>query len=369
MLKFISSLFGSSQSGTGALEDPRLPEEKEADFTFNEIVASAAPVEWKEKEPKEWRVFLERDQDGSYSCVAQTLAHMIGILRYLKDGVFIVFSASYIYKRRVNNTSEGMIADDAWRIVRSDGATLDLLMPSQKLTEQQINSVKEEDYYDEVGKILGKVTNYVTYRPGQDFETIASTIQKTGKPVMVWFRFGPKEFFGRQIPKILNSGNPPWHHSVLGVDTTLYNGKKYLVIQDSSDPKSGFSGKGIRLISEEFYRNRNSYGAYPIALANKGDEIEKPKYSFTRPMVFVTNEGPIHAIQKADVVALQNILKYEGLFPTNVESTGYYGALTAKNVLAFQKKYSVASDEELESLKGRVVGPSTLAKLNSLYNS
>jgi hypothetical protein len=70
----------------------------------------------------------------------------------------------------------------------------------------------------------------------------------------------------------------------------------------------------------------------------------------------------------ADIVALQNILKYEGLFPLNIDSTGNYYALTMAGVLAFQIKYNVANPGELNQLQGRQAGPKTLEKLNELYD-
>ena len=72
--------------------------------------------------------------------------------------------------------------------------------------------------------------------------------------------------------------------------------------------------------------------------------------------------------QRSDeIVALQDILRYEGVYPNNIASTGYYGAITAKAVLAWQRKYKVASETELVSLQGRRVGKKTIAKLNELY--
>jgi peptidoglycan hydrolase-like protein with peptidoglycan-binding domain len=69
-----------------------------------------------------------------------------------------------------------------------------------------------------------------------------------------------------------------------------------------------------------------------------------------------------------DVKALQEILRYEGFFPANIEYTGNYGPITAKAVLEFQQKYNIGTPQEITSLKGKIVGPKTLAKLNELYN-
>ena len=61
------------------------------------------------------------------------------------------------------------------------------------------------------------------------------------------------------------------------------------------------------------------------------------------------------------ITSLQDCLKAEGLFPTNVVSTGFYGAITIKAVNAFQLKYGLAT------IGTGTVGPKTKAKLHELY--
>jgi hypothetical protein len=142
------------------------------------------------------------------------------------------------------------------------------------------------------------------------------------------------------------------------------DGKRYikaLVIEDSWGTSYGKAGQ--RIITEDFFKVRNFYSAYAMNFAFDNIGIIKPKYNFTK----VLNFSPIYFVD-ADVKALQDILKYEGLMATNIQSTGYYGAITADAVLAFQRKYSIASEIELNQLKGRTVGLKTIKKLNSLYN-
>jgi hypothetical protein len=84
----------------------------------------------------------------------------------------------------------------------------------------------------------------------------------------------------------------------------------------------------------------------------------KPVYKFTKSLAYGQSSS--------DVKALQDILRFEGLF--NNVSTGHFGPVTTTAVLAFQKKYKVSTDKELNSLQGKKVGPKTLQKLNELYN-
>lgn len=357
----IFNLF-KKQKGTGALLDTRAEAEKERDYKFEEIVSAANLVNWIEKPQSEWRKFPIFNQNGSGSCVAQTMAKLLGIMYWLKNQTYVHFSATHIYQRRINKPQGGMGGINAFDIAKQ-GVTLEVLAPSQEMTDQQMDEVKIENYKQEVGGIF-KIGNYVVL-PIKDIETIASTIQTTNKGVMVWFYFKHDEWNEAPEVKYIDIKKEDTgivRHSVTAVDFTLWQGKKSLVIDDSWGTAYGKSGQ--RIITEDFFKARNFFAAYPINFAFEETPTpeQKPHYTFTRDLKF----SSIFTIDP-DVKALQDILKYEGLFPKNADSTGYYGAITAKTVLAFQKKYKVAGDAELDLLGGKICGIKTRAKLNELY--
>ena len=366
---------------SGALIDVRPEEEKENDYHFGEIVAAANPVSWVEKPQSAWRKFPIFNQDGSGSCVAQTLAKLLGILYWLKNQLYVHFSATHIYQRRLNKPSGGMAGVDAFNIARK-GVTLEELVPSQNMADPQMDGAEIPQYKQDVGSVF-KIGNYVSL-PIKDIDTIASVIQTTNKAVMVWFYFKSDEW--SDVPTVkypdlnLYAGDTS-RHSVTAVDFALYQGKKALIIEDSWGQFFGLNGQ--RVITEDFFRARNWFAAYPINFAFD-DQTQpqpqpvpvKPKYAFTKPLVFILWDNAknqpanmaLHESQKTDVVALQNILKYEGHFPSNVTSTGYYGSITAKAVYAFQVAHKVAPLSELDSLRGRRVGEKTIKALNEIYS-
>jgi hypothetical protein len=349
-------IFKKKTRSTGALEDTRSVDAKQKDYFFNEIVASADPVNWVEKSPDYWRTFSVRDQDGSSSCVMQSIAKLAEVMYWVKSDFKekIPFSAGF-YKLRSNYPSEGMIGVDAFEIWRKNGIVLEQLLSSQNMNEAQLNTITVTSSDNDIAKVF-KIDNYVQYQPKTSFDDVASTIQKTGKAVMVWFEFNYDEWM--DIP-VIKTTSPKLRHSVSATDYTLYNGKQYLVIDDSWGKFNAWNGK--RLISREFYEKRNLFAAYPINFKNLEEEKPtKPKYMFYNDLSFGENH--------VDIQALQDILKYEGLFPTNVQSTGYYGAITAKHVLAWQKKYVIDHPYELDKLGGKIVGPKTRSKLNELYS-
>src|SRR3990167_4105690 len=93
---------------SGAVIDIRINKEKLKDYKFEEIVASANPVNWTEKPQKEWRKFPISSQNGSKSCVAHSMAKLLGVLYFLKNDSFINFSATHLYQRRKNRPDGGM---------------------------------------------------------------------------------------------------------------------------------------------------------------------------------------------------------------------------------------------------------------------
>lgn len=363
----------------GAAIDTRPVEKQQKDIYQGELVASVAPVNWVEKKPgtSDWRSFEDQDQDGSGSCVAQTVKKLAQILLWLKEKVLVSFSATSIYIERSNKPDGGMIGVEAFDIWKNKGITLEALVPSQKMSDAQMDAAKIEEYEKRIGEVF-KIDGHVGIANG-DFEAIASTIQQTGKGIMVWFYFTSAEW-SPEYPVVktptltIPTGS---RHSVAAVDFGLIKGKKYLKIEDSAK----FGGRTVRYVSEEWFKARNWFNRYPMNFKFQTGAVDpvtptpgKPSYTFTKPLVFIpldskgniSNEA-LHKAQEADVRKLQDILRYDGVFPANVSSTGYYGATTARAVYDYQKKYAVASASELDSLQGRRVGEKTIASLNKNY--
>jgi hypothetical protein len=325
----------------GALVDPRTDEQRDKDYHINEIVASATPVNWIETKPSDIRRFPVQNQGYKSDCVAETRRKLQRIIFKENHGLDLDFSSVELYRRRSNYPSAGMIADDAARLTREGGMTLNILVPSDEITsEDDANKLKIQEY----NKIIAKTfvtSNEVTFTRG-DIETIASTIQSTRKGVMVWFYFTSAEW-AKEVPTIDDSSMTEFEsrslrHSVTAVEPALYNGVKGLWIEDSAH----FGGLNRRFITEEFFKRRNLWASYPINFKfNESTSPVKPKYII------------------GSVVSLQDCLKYEGVFPINTDSTGFLGPITVKAIKDFQKKYGL---EQVGT-----VGPKTTAKLLSLY--
>lgn len=323
----------------GVLYDPTIEAQLSKLYSFSEIVSAVEPVTWVEKAQSAWRKFPIFSQNGSGSCVAQTLRKLLGVYIWLKTNVWVDLSASHIYQRRVNRPAAGMGGTDAFEVARK-GVTLEAFAPSENMTDSQMDNVVVAPFMEKVGETF-KLGAYVTVAPF-DIDIVASIIQKTGKAVMVWFFFKNDEW--TDVPTIKYPGLDRYaqttaRHSLAAVDFTLYKGEKALIIDDSWG--LAYAMNGQRVITETWFKERCFFVAHFQNFAFEEATIPKPKFL------------------DQNVVTLQDCLKYEGVFPTNVASSGVYGAITTKAVKDFQTKYGLA-------VTG-LISAETRAKLHALY--
>ena len=88
---------------------------------------------------------------------------------------------------------------------------------------------------------------------------------------------------------------------------------------------------------------------------------KKPKHSFNVNLEYGMRNNP-------EVVDLQDCLKYEGLMPAYIPSTGNYLEETRKAVLAFQKKHKLINVYQELVYRGKYCYSITRNKLNELYS-
>jgi len=356
----LEKIVGGNTKGTGALTPNVNQEAALKNYRIEELVSTAAPINFSPTSPERWKIYPRRDQDGSGTCVAQTIAKMGGILREQKTGEFIEYSATPIYQKRVNRPQAGMVGIDALDLWRKDGLTLESLVPSQQQNDAQVEAQRINEYEKQIGAI-SKLDTYVIL-PAGNFDLAVSTMLATGKPLMVWI-WGEYDEWSRDIPTLLHADktiyNATVRHSITATPNIgIYQDKIGFTIEDSWG-STGVNGLGVRWITKEWYEKRNYFCAYPTTFKSYSDigvDPAKPKHSFTRNLAY-------GLVGDQDVAALQGILKYEAFFPANVDSTGNYYEVTRKAVLAWQIKHGVPTD----GLEGRLVGVKTRKALNDIY--
>lgn len=329
--------------------DDRTPEEKAEDISQEEFVASANPVDWREKKDSDWRSFPTLNQFFTFKCVAFTTAKLAMINFWLKTQVFLHFSPNSIYKFRVNQDSGGMVGDDAFNIWKDKGISLEAVCKSNQI--QEADSFEVSRFAKEVAKgfILG---DKITITNG-DFDRVCSTIQTTGKGVMVWFYFTSREW-SQLYPKVMDNITlaQGLKHSVTALDCGLINGTEYIKIEDSAH----FGGLNVRYISREFFTARNFLAKYPMNFNYEEAEV--------KPQIIITDTLTRGMMNNAQVKNMQDLLKGLGYFPINIDSTGNYLQVTVQSVYNWQLANGIA-----DSSKGTIFGSKSLDKMKELINS
>lgn len=322
---------------TGVRIDSRTESEKLKDYMFDEIVTSADAVHWMEKPQGELRTFPVQDQSNSGSCVAQTIKKMALIQNWLKEKSFLEFSATSIYTHRSNKPQGGMIGIESFEIWRNKGITLEALVPSNLMSNQAMDAMAIEPHEKQIGEVF-KIGNHVGITEIGYLDLVASIIQRTGKGVMVWYYFNHDEW-SKLVPTVnrkINLYAPTTsRHSVTAVDFALLpDGRKALLVEDSAH----FGGLSRRWVTEDFHEQRNFFARYNMNFVYEIDDTTPPS---DNPKIKKTLR---FGMRNTDVVVLQDILKQKGFFPTNIASTGYFGAITKKSVAAFQKANGLVAD-------------------------
>ena len=336
--------FKKQQFKTGLLPDDRKPEEKEKDYLTCELL-EAEPITWIDFEQWKQKPEIQKmlnelpvyDQNGSGSCVAQSIALIATINNWKEEGKAIKFSARGIYARRSNKPEEGMRFYDAAELFRKYGVVPEPILPSENLDENAMNRL--DDYlpsYDLIGKIYAP-KNYFWVN---SFDEVVQVISK-GYPCQIGVRFGQGEW-DYVVPQI-RGNDLRWGHSIIVLPFAYftYQGKRAVLIQDSWGLR-GWNGRriltedwfqGARFMGGLWYEDINNFAVYNTSPA------QLPKYQWTRDLYIGSRGEDVKMLQ----LALGMIKDDQGyLFPLiSITPTGFYGGLTRNAVARFQKMNSL----------------------------
>lgn len=328
----------------GVIEDPRSALEKSFDYQHEEL-AMGVPIVWTEK--TDFKSYFIKNQDGSSSCVSQAVAKMLGIIKATE---YVNLSPKFIYTRRANYPQGGMWLPNALDIGVNKGSCLETSLPSDFTSEAFMNDKSQETPNCAVEALNYKGDHYFTI-VNISMDSIAEALSK-GLPVLLGVRFDYDEW--TETPTVNPNSKNTCGHGIAATDFGIKDGKKVIAIDDSWGPHYGKGGQ--RFITEEFLNAKCFYAGYITPLTKQTEDTTGFHYHWTKYMVFNGRKN-----DKADIVALQTVLKKLGLFPIETEINGIYGPITRKAVYDFQVKY-VGSNN-----KGLQAGPKTIAKLNEMF--
>jgi hypothetical protein len=297
----------------GVRVDTRPIEAQMQDY-LHEDLYGGLPVVWTEKPQTSWFMPSQRNQDGSFSCVAQSSASAM-------ESMISLISSAGIYKLRAGGLgSQGMFLQDIGNILYNTGTIVEAVTPSQNLTETQMNAINLPV------TMTMKATGYRTIGL-ISIDAVAEAVQAYGNCLLI-FDSNTQEY--QQTPIYL--GTPTtFGHCICAVDFTLINGIKTLCCRDSAGQFS--SPTGVRLITEDFLSKRCG-GAMYLLGATPITPPAPPVVPAMVPFLIDMSLGQ----SSTEIARLQAFLAKLKYF-SYPENTGYYGELTRLAVLAFQRKY------------------------------
>jgi len=347
MYNFIKNLFTKPEVYNGVLPDLRSDEEKAKDWQALEVFAPKAPV-FREVKENEWKRYQVRNQDGSGSCVANTVAKMLEVKRFIAKNDVVKFSHAPIYINRSNKPQGGMVGQDALQLAVKYSSCPETEMPSENKNDAQLDAMQMPLHFEDINNYV-KPNAYLMLP--LDFDYVASMVEQEGA-VMIWVDTS-YSCWQKDIPTAGGKGGGV-RHSITVVDAITLNGVQYLVIEDSWGRFGKYNGQ--RLITREFFKDAVFFSAV----------LTEFVYDIDDTAIFTTFDYPLeYKMENEEVRRLQRYLKAKGFFPQNKEVTKFYGNITAKAVYDFQVAHNVASLAELNQLKGRRVGAKTLQVINA----
>lgn len=324
--------------GTGAVIEPQ----NAMVASFGDIVADLPVFDWnKGFDIRKKRSMSLKDQNGSGSCGGQASSYLTEAIHGTEHSARSIYAKCFVQ-------GGGSSAYGLMNTIVNIGVATESQVTSYENGLPPSEAFMETDYPAVVGPYKGQKPVYVDTN---SFDKLAIAVLQNNGIVIglsgmnngTWLSADP-------LPPTL----PPhdksfWNHWVYVGFAGMRNGRKCLGFKNSW---GNIGDNGWQYIYEDYLPY--IWSAWSMVYQSS----TKPKYNFTTSMKFGQSSK--------DIKALQDVLRYEGLF--NNASTGYYGALTASAVDAFQRKYAVDKIANLNILQGKQVGPKTITKLNELYN-
>lgn len=315
----------------GVAEDPRPVEEKIRDYKHSSL-AGAPLIEWKEKKQSEWTRYIEREQDGSLSCMAQGGGKALEILKKRKEATHLVYSAHPPYRSRINFPSGGMWGQDLGNTYKNVGTNFESVDVSQRIGEEEMNR-------DIAVETPFKIGGY-GFPYEKNIDEIAEAIEKHGHCIVV-FHANKKEW--TKVPKY-NAGEIDFGHGICAVDYFIYEGEKAILLEDSTGHYSSIDKKGARIITESYLKARCSDAIYFT--------LEPPQYLFSMLMKLGSKGNEVKELQKRMNREIPNI--------TPLVVDGDFGKKTKVKVVYYQEAHGLLADG--------IVGKNTRAELNKPIN-
>lgn len=344
------------------------------DYKWSEVGFGSAPFDWSKGYDVEEEIgstlgiagfkLPVKDQDGSGSCGGQAEATYGSAVSAIHDRKFVERSAKFPYSQ-VYVQGGGSGDADLARIATTQGWAPEALCASYENGKPPSEAFMERKQdITQAAKDAAKLDSASSFvSVNIDIDSVAQAIESnhgarlgiTGSNNGTWLSADPQ-------PPV--DGQEFWYHWIYAGKAKIRNGVKKIGLLNSWGTQAGDNGWqwiDASYISKLLATCPNGRGIWTArAVVVNTNPIASFHHFFASDIGYLQS-GP-------EVVALQSALQADGEFPKGTPCTGLYGDITRRAVLAFQVKYSVASNAEIQGLAGKKVGPATRAKLNKLFN-
>lgn len=325
---------------TGAIFEPLKPNE---DYI---LPKASTPFDWNKGYTVPNSEYLKvQNQYNAYCCGGNAVSQYCQMLLDKTDSQSFRFPYSFCFAPPNGGSSHyslgshvckrGTVDESLAKSYKSDGTVDEDFVRTKNFSQEAF-----EDGLTKLGLKYAKTDT-------NNIDDIASAIQQH-KGVVLGIYGQNNGTWRTENPQPPTSSNNRWCHWVYAYKAYMKNGKKTIRFINSWGTSVGDNGH--QEVSENYFTS--VYGIY-MAWSITAKDVVIPRYIFTKAIKF--------GDKSTDVTYLQKRLLEEGY---NQPITGYYGKVTAKNVLAYQRKYKIASEGELSYLAGRRVGAKTIITLN-----
>jgi hypothetical protein len=294
-----------------------------------------------------------KNQGVSGSCGGQAMSYYGQVLSAYYPHVLTERSAKFLYSQAFNPYGGGSDDRTLAKLAISQG-----FAPEGSCVSYQNGQAPSEAFMERVGDLTptarlqasGDKMQLAYTFPSADLESVAGLIPYSKGAILLLHGSNNGTWLS-DVPKPPTSRDTLWAHYMYAGKPQIYAGQKGIWAKQSWGTGAGLNG--WQFLNEDYFASGHILDAMGLLYNSKPDA--PPQHQFGADLK-LGDTG-------AEITALQTLLAYDGEF--NLNPTGLYGPITARAVLQFQLKYSLASVATLDELGGHIVGPATRAKLNA----
>lgn len=307
-------------------------------------------------------LYFRRDQDGSGSCVAQSLAKLIEVILFKKRGIKFKFSATPIYQKRSNKPESGMIGQNAMDIVIKFFTCLEDMVKSENMNDTMMDAMPVD--VQELAKFTAKFfkENNVSFSYFVDnsptFYELAQYIENEGGAIAFissdytnWCKDRPTTSPDNKR----NIGHSTCYHELINL-----NGEDLIVLDESwgKYSTSEMGDRGQRLMDKATFEDTAFFVGVLVLHDYKPSVLDYSKYINLPIMQYKDNRPEVQDLQ-------QMLLEY-GSFPSNIGKDNNFGNQTRKALLKWQLENLSTSKTLLNLWAGKYFGSASKKRIKEL---